>query len=154
VVQFISSQFCFFILFLGLVHGLHHLHNWIKNLLSADLEAAAKARSKLSSSLSSLPAEDVAAISALHDQLIDLEGVSSHLPAIVSRLGELSELHSQAADFSTRLSAVEGAANETERLLRGVEEAIEGVEGGWKSNLEAIERSVAKIDERVGSLSG
>lgn len=122
-------------------------------VIRADLEAAAKARSKLSSSLSSLPAEDAAAISALHEQLLDLEGVSAHLPAIVSRLGELSELHTQAADFSTRLSAVEGATDETERLLRGVEEAIERVESGWKSNLEAVERSVAKIDERVGSIS-
>ena len=118
---------------------------------SADLEAAAKARSKLNSA-SSLPgvtAEDAAAISSLHEQLQDLEGISSHLPAVVSRLQDLADLHSQAADFAGRLAEAEDAASGAERALLGAEEALARVEGGWTANVEAVERSVKAIDERV-----
>ena len=119
----------------------------------ADLEAAAKAKTKLSAALSTLSADDARTISDLHTQLQDLEGVSAHLPAITSRLQDLSALHLQASTFATRLTSVENATREAERLLRGVEEAVSKVEDGWKANASAVESNVAALDERIKSLS-
>mmetsp|Transcript_6598 Transcript_6598/g.15816 ORF Transcript_6598/g.15816 Transcript_6598/m.15816 type:complete len:425 (+) Transcript_6598:17-1291(+) len=122
-------------------------------VIRADLEAAAKAKTKLSAALSTLSADDARIISDLHTQLQDLEGVSAHLPAITSRLQDLSALHLQASTFATRLTSVENATREAERLLRGVEEAVSKVEDGWKANASAVESNVAALDERIKSLS-
>ena len=75
------------------------------------------------------------------------------MPAIISRLQDLSSLHLQASTFASRLTAVENAATETERLLRGVEDAVTKVEEGWKANAAAVEGNVAALDERIKSLS-
>jgi len=122
-------------------------------VIRADLEAAAKAKTKLSAALSTLSADDARTISDLHTQLQDLEGVSAHLPAITSRLQDLSALHLQASTFATRLTSVENATREAERLLRGVEDAVSKVEDGWKANASAVESNVAALDERIKSLS-
>ena len=59
----------------------------------------------------------------------------------------------QASSFATRLTAVENAANEAERLLKGVENAVDKVEKGWKANSAAIESNVAALDERIKNLA-
>lgn len=79
--------------------------------------------------------------------------MSAHLPAITSRLQDLSALHLQASTFATRLTSVENATREAERLLRGVEDAVSKVEDGWKANASAVESNVAALDERIKSLS-
>mmetsp|Transcript_25055 Transcript_25055/g.54624 ORF Transcript_25055/g.54624 Transcript_25055/m.54624 type:complete len:425 (-) Transcript_25055:2079-3353(-) len=122
-------------------------------VIRADLEAAAKAKTKLSAALSTLSANDAKTISSLHTQLQDLEGISAHLPTIVSRLQDLSSLHTQASSFATRLTAVENAANEAARLIKGVEDAVDKVETGWQANSSAIESNVKALDERIKSLS-
>jgi hypothetical protein len=71
----------------------------------------------------------------------------------VSRLQDLSSLHVQAADFSSRLASVENAAADAERLLRGVEDALGAVEEGWRSNAEAMEKNLAALDERTKGAS-
>ena len=115
-----------------------------------DLEAAARAKSKLSSNNNaSLAKEDAQTITSLHNQLVELEGISAYLPALTSRLTELSNLHSNAAEFGSRMDAAEETLTRSEALLASVEEALGKMEGGWKENMEAVERSVKKLDELV-----
>ena len=117
----------------------------------SDLEAAARAKSKLSSNNNnaSLAKEDAQTITSLHNQLLELEGISAYLPALTSRLTELSDLHSNAAEFGSRMDAAEETLTRSEGLLASVEEAFGKMEGGWKENMEAVERSVNKLDELV-----
>ncbi|KAL7525721.1 hypothetical protein ACHAXR_001129, partial [Thalassiosira sp. AJA248-18] len=86
-------------------------------------------------------------IAALHTQLIELEGLSTHLPLLTVRLLELANLHTNAAEFSTRLEAAEIAVARSEGVLYSVEEALNNVEGGWKVNMEGVERNVKRLDE-------
>lgn len=116
----------------------------------SDLEAAARAKSKLSSNNNaSLAKEDAQTITSLHNQLLELEGISAYLPALTSRLTELSDLHSNAAEFGSRMDAAEETLTRSEGLLANVEEALGKMEGGWKENMETVERSVNKLDELV-----
>ncbi len=124
--------------------------------ISSDLEAAARAKAKLSSNSSnpsSVSAHDSQTITSLHNQLVELEGISSHLPALTVRLTELSNLHSNAAEFGVRLDAAEAAASRSEVLLRNVEEALGKMEVGWKDNMEAVEKNVKKLDDFVAAQS-
>ena len=123
-------------------------------VVRADLEAAARARSKLASKSSSGDAraggqkqEDSRTIAALHDQMTELEGISAHLPALAVRLLELSNLHSNAAEFASRLEAAEGAVNRSEVVLTSVEGVLKKMEGGWKENMESVEKNVERLDK-------
>jgi hypothetical protein len=124
-------------------------------VIRSDLEAAARAKAKLASSSnnSSLTPQDAQTITALHNQLVELEGISTHLPALTVRLTELSNLHSNAAEFGARLDAAEGAVTRSEVVLRNVEEALRKMEVGWKENMEAVERNVKKLDELASKTS-
>ena len=126
-------------------------------VVRADLEAAARAKSKLSSSSSSATSrsgEDARTVSELHAAMLELDGVSAHLPALVSRLVELSGLHASAADFGTRLGAAEKALVRSEATLASVEEALSRMEGGWKENVGVVERNVDRLDGLLKSLNG
>ena len=121
-------------------------------VIRADLEAAARAKTKLASKSSSAAAgqqnkEDAAIIAALHTQLLELQGLSSHLPALTLRLAELSNLHSNAADFSSRLTAAEVAVGRSEGMLHNVNEALSSMETGWKDNMDRVEGNVKRLDE-------
>ena len=121
-------------------------------VIRADLEAAARAKTKLASKSSSAAAgqhqkEDAAIIAALHSQLLELQGLSSHLPALTLRLAELSNLHSNAADFSSRLTAAEVAVGRSEGMLHNVNEALSSMETGWKDNMDRVEGNVKRLDE-------
>jgi chromosome segregation ATPase len=124
-----------------LFHSISHV--------SSDLEAAARAKTKLSSNNASQAKEDSQTITSLHNQLVELEGISAYLPALTSRLSDLSNLHSNAAEFGSRLDAAEETLTRSEALLANVEEALTKLERGWKENMEAVERNVKKLDELV-----
>jgi methyl-accepting chemotaxis protein len=85
----------------------------------------------------------------LHNQLQQLEGISSHLPLLTARLSELSQLHTNAAEFGSRLDAAEETLGRTEALLSNLEEAVGRMEKGWKENMERMERNVNRLDEIV-----
>ena len=137
-------------------------------VIRADLEAAARAKTKLgsataTSSKSSSSAATTATttaeldsqiISALHAQLIELDGISHSLPALTHRLLELSNLHTNAAEFASRLSDAEMAIGRSERMLSNVEEALTKMELGWKENRDVLERNVKRLDDMVLSLMG
>jgi len=118
-------------------------------VVRSDLEAAARAKAKLSANNPGGPtaSDDAKTIASLHAQLVELDGVSSHLPALAARLSELSGLHVRAADFSNRLDAVEKVADRTEISLRSVEEALARVESGWQENADVMLWSLESLDE-------
>eukprot|EP00585_Thalassiosira_rotula_P006096 CAMPEP_0196140734 /NCGR_PEP_ID=MMETSP0910-20130528/7537_1 /TAXON_ID=49265 /ORGANISM="Thalassiosira rotula, Strain GSO102" /LENGTH=409 /DNA_ID=CAMNT_0041401639 /DNA_START=16 /DNA_END=1245 /DNA_ORIENTATION=- len=126
-------------------------------VVRADLEAAARAKAKLASSKSNNNnnnnKEDAKLIAALHSQMVELEGVSAHLPALAVRLVELSNLHTNAAEFASRLDAAEAAVGRSEGVLTSVEEALGKMEGGWKDNLEGVERNLKRLDELLAKQS-
>jgi hypothetical protein len=139
-------------------------------VVRADLEAAARARSKLLSLLSSLSVRgmgegmqqqhqqqqqqqqqqaDAKTISELHASMIELDGISAHLPALALLLVDLSTLHANAADFNARLRAAEGAASRMESTLTSVEGALLRMEVGWRENMIIVERNVDRLNGLV-----
>lgn len=82
-----------------------------------------------------------------------VEGVSSQLPFIVDRLHQLAFLHTQAADFATRLTATEKSSKDLERLLCNLEETLQNVEQGCVENLHVMEKNVLFLDERLQNLT-
>jgi hypothetical protein len=119
-------------------------------VIRADLEAAARARAKLfssSSSSSRVNDEDARTLTALHNHLVELEGISAYLPQLTVRLTELSNLHSNAAEFDQRLNGCEEAVNRSEKILDSVEVSLKKMEEGWKRNLEVVEKNVKRLDD-------
>lgn len=118
-------------------------------VIRSDLEAAARARQKLASSSSSsrVNDEDARTLTALHNHLVELEGISTFLPALTVRLTELANLHSNAAEFGERLNSCEDAVNRSEKLLSSVEVSLKKMEEGWKGNMEVVESNVNRLDE-------
>lgn len=125
-------------------------------VIRSDLEAAARARTKLASSSSSssrLNDEDARTLTALHNHLVELEGISTYLPALTVRLAELSNLHSNAADFGERLDVCEEAVNRSEKMLDSVDTSLKKMEEGWKVNMEVVESNVKRLDELLNESS-
>ncbi|KAL3777318.1 hypothetical protein ACHAW5_005954, partial [Stephanodiscus triporus] len=128
-------------------------------VVRADLEAAARARSKLASASARSGVggvgggEDFRRVSELHAAMLELDGMSAHLPALASRLLELSTLHSNAAEFETRLGAAEVALSRSESTLASVERALARMEEGWKENVKVVERNVDRLDGLLNSLN-
>ncbi len=120
-------------------------------VVRSDLEAAARARQKLASSSSSsrVNDEDARTLTALHTHLVELEGISTYLPALTVRLTELATLHSNAAEFGERLNVCEEAVNRSEKLLESVETSLNKMEEGWKGNMEVVESNVNRLDEML-----
>ena len=131
-------------------------------VIRSDLEAAARARTKLASSSSSssrVNDEDARTLTALHNHgqehnhLVELEGMSTYLPALTVRLAELSNLHSNAANFGERLDVCEEAVNRSEKLLDTVDASLKKMEKGWKINMEVAESNVKRLDELLNGSS-
>jgi hypothetical protein len=125
-------------------------------VIRSDLEAAARARTKLASSSSSssrVNDEDARTLTALHNHLVELEGISTYLPALTVRLAELSNLHSNAANFGERLDVCEEAVNRSEKLLDSVDASLKKMEEGWKINMEVAESNVKRLDELLNGSS-
>ena len=125
-------------------------------VIRSDLEAAARARTKLaslSSSSSRVNDEDARTLTALHNHLSELEGISTYLPALTVRLAELSNLHSNAADFGERLDVCEEAVNRSEKLLDSVDASLKKMEEGWNVNMEVAESNVKRLDELLNGSS-
>ena len=118
-------------------------------IIKSDLEAASKAKTKLSASSSS---EDTKTIAKLYDQMTRLDDLSTQLPIVVQRMKQLSTLHQQAATFANRLTAVENATADAERMLGIVEASLEKVETGSVQNLQVIESNISILDERLNKL--
>lgn len=118
-------------------------------VLRADLEAASKARNKLTATYKK---EDSKMIQQLHAQLVELEGLSDYLPALVERLQQLANLHVQAGTFSTRLEALETSANQLAHSVSSAEGTMEQLATNLTENLTTMEGNLKALDERLNKL--
>lgn len=114
---------------------------------SSDLEAASKARSKLSSSTSSA---DNKTIAELHAQLIQLEGISEHLPALTHRLQQLAHLHVNGSNVSSRLAEAEASVTNIQGSLGNLESSMEKVEQGMLESIKTMDANLKALEEKLG----
>jgi uncharacterized coiled-coil protein SlyX len=110
------------------------------------LEAAAKARSKLTSSTSTV---DNKTIAELHAQLIQLEGISDHLPAITNRLQQLAHLHVASASFTNRLARSEEVLENIQGMVANLSGSLSKLEQGMADNLLVMDDNLRKLEERL-----
>jgi len=115
-------------------------------VIRADLEAASKARNKL---VATYKKEDSKMIQELHTQLMELEGMSGYLPALVERMQQLASLHVQAGTFSSRLEALETSANQLSSSVSSVEGTMEELASNLTENLKTMENNLQALDERL-----
>lgn len=118
-------------------------------VIRADLEAASKAKNKLTATYKK---EDSKMIQQLHQQMVELEGLSGYLPSLVERLQQLSGLHVQASSFSSRLGQVEKSANQIGSTLSVLEESLDKVQTNMVENVQSMERNMKALDERLNKL--
>jgi Dynamitin len=116
-------------------------------VIRQDLEAAAKARNKLASTLVS--AEDSKTIAALYDQLLQLQGLSPHLPALTQRLQELAHQHVDASTRAARFQAIEQVVGNLSQQVQSMETAMEALDESLKQNAASMQESVAALEERI-----
>lgn len=118
-------------------------------VIRADLEAASKARNKLTATYKK---EDSKTIQELHEQMVELEGLSRYLPALTQRLQQMANLHVQSASFASRLTATEQQASQVQATLGELESTLDAIQTQMVKNLEQVEQNVQKLDERLNKL--
>jgi chromosome segregation ATPase len=120
-------------------------------VIRSDLEAASKARNKLASA-ANFRKEDAKTISSLYDQMVQLEGLSDHLPALVARLQQLASLHAQSSSFSMRVTQSEKEITQLQNVLKQVEDTVTKVETNVVENVKIVEKNMQQLDERMKKL--
>lgn len=110
------------------------------------MEAASKARAKLGGSSN---AADNKAIAALYDELMQLEGISQHLPILVQRLQQLANLHTAGASFQGRLQTAEQSMQQLEGFIQNLQSTLAKVEKGMLENLSKLQTNIELLDERL-----
>lgn len=118
-------------------------------VIRADLEAASKAKNKLTATYKK---EDSKMIQQLHQQMVELEGLSGYLPSLVERLQQLAGLHVQASSFSSRLSEVEKSAHQIGSTLSVLEETLDKVQTNMVENVQTMEANMKALDDRLNKL--
>jgi hypothetical protein len=109
------------------------------------LEAASKARSKLTSASS---AADNKTISALHEEMMQLQGVSQHLPAVVQRLQQLAHVHVQSAHFPSRLSTAEQELQNMSTSVSNLQECLTRVETSMLESMATMQANIKLLDDK------
>lgn len=118
-------------------------------VIRADLEAASKAKNKLTATYKR---EDSKMIQQLHQQMVELEGLSGYLPSLVERLQQLSGLHVQTSSFSSRLAEVEKSAHQIGSTLSVLETTLDQVQTNVVENVQTMGTNMASLDERLNAL--
>jgi chromosome segregation ATPase len=118
-------------------------------VIRADLEAASKARNKLTATYKK---EDSKMIQQLHQQMVELEGLSGYLPSLVERLQQLAGLHVQASTFATRLKSMEGDANQLGATVSNLETTLTALQANMVANMQTMEQNMKQLDEKLNKL--
>lgn len=122
-------------------------------VIRQDLEAASKARNKLASSSNILgSSEDSKTITALYDQLQQLQGVSQHLPALTARLQALAHQHTNAATHASRLHSMEQGLGSLAQQIQSVESALSTLDASMKQNATSMQKNIYALEESVKAI--
>jgi Dynamitin len=148
-------------------------------VIRQDLEAASKARSKLMSVVSTtggassagglssatnassgtsssinIRAEDSKTITDLHDELVQLQGMTTHLPLLAQRLQSLAHLHASSATYASRLNAIEDlAVHKLPPQVSQLEQALNKMELNLQTSAQQMMENVQALQQRVDQLS-
>lgn len=129
-------------------------------------DGTAGTKSTLSSSTngsgtsSSLPPDAMQKIDELFALLPRIDPLLPLAPRLLTRLQSLSTLHASAATFSESLSSLKGQVDALGESEQGLKEVIDGLEKSFeenearvKGNLEAMDKRVAAVVERLDRLT-
>lgn len=123
------------------------------NGFSADLEGAAKAMNKLSSlNTSSSTAADSKVIAELHRELVQLEGLSAHLPLLAHRLEQLAHLHVQSSTMTARMSGAEQDVRNIQSSLKSMEGSIGSLEQSMMEMTKRMDGNLKAVEDRFDQL--
>ena len=122
-------------------------------VIRQDLEAAAKARNKLmantsSTGTTSTAASDAKIISGLHDQLVQLHGLTPHLPLLAQRLQALARQHQEAALQASQLQATQEMAEQLVQQVGQLEQAVETTETAMQQAAQQMAQNMQALDAR------
>lgn len=117
-------------------------------VIRQDLEAASKAKNKLISSRDS-SAESSKSIASLHDQMIQLQGMTKLLPVLVQRLQALASQHSQATTWSQRLAATEQQASQLQAATTKIDASLKQMEDSLKTTAEQMTENMKALDAKL-----
>jgi hypothetical protein len=120
-------------------------------VIRQDLEAASKARNKLMSSTGSR-AEDTKTITDLYDQLLQLQGLSAHLPALTSRLATLAHQHADTGTWAARLQETESVATRLQSCVLVLEQSLDKMQNGLNENVTKMAENLKSLDARLDAL--
>ena len=93
-------------------------------------------------------------VSELYETVQKWEGVRGALPLMVERLSALDTLHAKASDFSATLSHLEAVQAKIKSRLDSADAAQKKLDQALTENLATVESNVAKLNQRVSSISG
>ena len=135
-------------------------------VIRQDLEAAAKARNKLmanstggvssasaassgiAASLSMTAASDAKILAALHDQYVQLHGLTPHLPLLAQRLQALARQHQEAAVQATQLQATQELADHLSQHVTQLEQAVQTTQVAIQQSTMQMAQNIQALDER------
>ena len=117
-------------------------------VIRQDLEAASKARNKLISSRDA-NAESSKTIAALHDQMIQLQGLTQLLPALAQRLQALATQHSQATMWTQRLAATEQQAGQLQTATVKIDDSLKQLEESLKATADQMTENMKALDAKL-----
>lgn len=112
------------------------------------MEAASKARNKLASGGSTAAAAEAKTITALHDEMMQLQGISQHLPALVQRLQQLAHVHVQSAHFSSRLTITEQELQTMSTTISNLQECLNKVEHSMLENMTTMQENMKLLTDK------
>eukprot|EP00928_Gymnodinium_smaydae_P064882 TRINITY_DN48119_c0_g1_i1.p1 TRINITY_DN48119_c0_g1~~TRINITY_DN48119_c0_g1_i1.p1 ORF type:complete len:383 (-),score=111.76 TRINITY_DN48119_c0_g1_i1:66-1214(-) len=79
---------------------------------------------------------------------------SSSLPTIVARLRSLQVLHEQSANFSARLTALEGQQDEIMKLLEATNTAVAELGTGLTQNMSIMRDNMKTLEDKMAKAMG
>ena len=117
-------------------------------VIRQDLEAASKARNKLISSRDA-NAESSKSIAALHDQMTQLQGLTTLLPVLTQRLQALASQHSQATTWTQRLAATEQRSSQLLTATTKIDASLKQLEDSLKVTAEQMTENMKALDAKL-----
>jgi Dynamitin len=145
----------------GLVGAVHELETRLAALDEAKLAKVETRAGALVGTLSaqqqrlaetSVDAEAVQRVEALHALMMRWDSVAADLPAIARRLHSLKAVHDSSISFGDDLAALEQTAALARQLLADNQSLLEQVQSGFAANLESIQSNFATIQARIDRL--
>ncbi|KAH9819561.1 hypothetical protein DFH28DRAFT_28575 [Melampsora americana] len=101
-----------------------------------------------------LPPDSLHKLERLYNLLPRLDPLLPLVPHLLIRLRSLSDLHSNAQEFSTNLNELEGSSMKVERRLKELDEILNRVELSIQENESLVKNNLTLVEDRIDGLVG